>query len=83
MKFLKNKHGGIDFEEKYKQLGVKMTDHRDRLLALKEDMEVLKELQFEFDGYTSDTGEETFIERLDTELNELGDKHSRAFEDAE
>ena len=44
MKYLKNKHGGIDFDEKFKQLSLKMTDHRDRLHALREDMDVLKEL---------------------------------------
>ncbi len=46
-------------------------------------MEILKALQEDFDGYTSDTNEEDFIERLGNELRELAQKHMHASEEAE
>jgi len=47
-----------------------------------EDIEVLRELFEEFDGYTSDTNEENFIERLGMELRILGQKHQLANEES-
>jgi len=53
------------------------------LSGLLEDIEVLRELFDEFDGYTSDTNEENFIERLGVELRVLGQKHHAANEESE
>lgn len=46
-------------------------------------MDVLKELYEEFDGYTSDSEEEAFIEKLGIDIRELAQKHHMANEDSE
>lgn len=38
----------------------------------------LKELYEDFDGYTSDVGEEDFIDRLGIEVKEIQTKHNYA-----
>lgn len=48
-----------------------------------QDLEILRELFGDFDGYTSDTQEEDFIERLGVDLKELGMKHGLANEESE
>jgi hypothetical protein len=42
---------------------------------MSEDYEVLKELQEEFEGYTSGAQEEDFIDRLAIEIREIESKH--------
>eukprot|EP00347_Sterkiella_histriomuscorum_P003315 403364755 len=71
LKFFKNKHGGIDFEKKFQMNSVKAQDLQKRLNQLKEDNDVLKELFEEFDGYTSDTQEEDFIDKLGLDIKEI------------
>jgi len=51
--------------------------------VLFEDLETLKSLYEEFDGYTSDGKEEDFIDRLGIDLRELNQKHHTAIEDGE
>jgi len=83
MQFLSNKHGAIDFEEKYQKMRLTVEDFGRRLEQAKEDMEVLADLCLDFDGYTSDTEEENFIERLAITLQDLATKHKEAYEEAE
>lgn len=44
---------------------------------------MLKELFDEFDGYTSDTQEEDFVERLGVDLREISTKYNVANEESE
>lgn len=81
--FLKNKHGGVDVDKKMEQFKLSADDQRTRLAQLLEDIEILKELFEDFDGYTSDTQEEDFIERLGVDLRELANKHTYANEESE
>ena len=74
IKFLKNKHGGIDIEKKFEQLQYRAQDLRENLQLMANDYDVLKELQEEFDGYTSDIQEEDFIDRLGVEIKDIEDK---------
>lgn len=83
IKFLKNKYGGVDVEKKFDEFKVTAENQKNRLASLQEDLEVLKELNEEFDGYTSDSQEEDFIERLGIDLRELSSKHKVATEEGE
>lgn len=83
VKFLKNKFGGVDVEKKFDEFRLQAEDQKKRLAALLEDMEALKDLNEEFDGYTSDGQEEDFIERLGIDLRELAGKHKIAVEEGD
>jgi uncharacterized phage infection (PIP) family protein YhgE len=50
------------------------------LQHLKEDTEVLKELFEEFDGYTSDTMEEDFVDKLGNEVKEIASNIQQALD---
>ena len=65
-------------EKKIQSFGLKIGNLNERLKSLLDDQEILKELFEEFDGYTSDTGEEDFIDRLGIEIKEIGQKHKIA-----
>jgi hypothetical protein len=83
MTFQKNKFGGVDVDKKFDQFKQSAEDHRHRLADIMADLEVLKELFDEFDGYTSDAQEEDFIERLGVDLREVITKYAIANEESE
>lgn len=71
LKFLKNKHGGIDLETKINQFKIDSNNMKEKLGTLSEELEILKYFHEEFDGYTSDNEEEDFVEKLGVDIHEL------------
>lgn len=75
--------GGMDSEKRLKEQEAEVNAQKGRLEEILKEIEKLRDLAGEFDGYTSSAEEESFIESLINELGEAKKKVGEAMKECD